>query len=461
MNSKGYNDAANEQEINLLIMLRSVVMHWKSGVVMLVVGLILGCALGAWKDSHVYTPTEGEETMQLMELRNRYNSYLSEINSRNSGYLVNLDENGEYFYGTLVYYITAQTETDIRVVGDQCNITSTREYLEDIQSLLGVNEKIPISSLSSLLSARFDLYSANSGVVVSLGETTDKEVGYGLLTYSFAYLTEEQLDAMMNYVEQRVQEEKQSLSARYTFELERYRTTRAEYEGNVVFSAAASINTANLEATQEFRTYIKELSETQSDTIDYEAMVNYFAEKYMGRERHSSIPKFLILGAGAFVVLWGVWNVCRYLFSGCIYSVEELTDAYGLTLTGTLSGAKPKKSDQWINRIFHDPYKASTSTQYLVDSIRLLERGDVVMGVVGHSPRMDAYASKFEEVSEREIHTGNLQTNSKLLQMACERHGVMLLVSLGKTRAAELREVLEVCSFHGLRVFGVIAVKEM
>lgn len=59
MNNKGYNEAANEQEINLLILLRSVVMHWKSGVVMLVIGPILGAALGAWKDSRVYTPGGG------------------------------------------------------------------------------------------------------------------------------------------------------------------------------------------------------------------------------------------------------------------------------------------------------------------------------------------------------------------------------------------------------------------
>lgn len=245
MESKGYVRNSGEREINLASMFLYIVKQWKLGLILILIGLVLGVALGAWMDSRVYVPEEEEEIMQIANLQNRYRMYQQTVKERNDGYLTTLSEDKDYYYATIVYYIAASNETDTSLLGNVLNITSTSDYLYDLQEILGVSEDIYISSLGSLLNANFAMYGANSNVMVSLGETADKEVGYGLLTYTLSYLEREQVDRVMEYVDEEMTKRAAEHASAYTYTMEKLRTSVLPYSTNVVLSAQSSIDSAN------------------------------------------------------------------------------------------------------------------------------------------------------------------------------------------------------------------------
>lgn len=454
METKGYTRYASEREINLASMFFYVLKGWKLGVLAIVLGLILGIALGAYKDSRPYEPKEEEELLQIENMKNRYKSYQQTVKERNDGYLTTLDADKEYYYGSVVYYISAENESDTTFLGNMLNITNTSDYLYDVRDRLGISEDVYISSLSSLLNGSFTMYSANSGVNVSLNERTEKEVGYGLLTYDFSYLEKNQIENLQQYVEEKMAEIAASQAAAYTYTMEKFRSTVLPYTSDVVLSAQSSINAANLNDLVAFNDYLDELAKTEKGngeaTFDYENMVQQFKVAYLDAEKPSSIKKLAVLGAAGLFVLWGVVMVCRFLFCGCIFSEDELSQGYGLQVLGVVAGDSKKGMDG----------KVYSSVEYLADSLGLFKKECMVLGVVGKSALLLKTAETLQNGSKGSVLAGNLLTDADVLTKACANEGLVLMASLGHTKHSEIAAVLEVCSAHQLSVYGVIAVNE-
>lgn len=460
METKGYIRNSQEREINLASMFFYILKGWKAGVIALAVGLVIGIALGAYQDSRPYEPEDEEELLQIANMKNRYESYLQTVEERNKGYLTTLSSDKDYYYGSVEYYISATNETDTTLLGNLLNITSTSDYLYDLREILGISEDVYISSLDSLMNSSFEMYSSNSNIKVSLAENADKEVGYGLLTYSFSYLEKEQIELLIQYVDSQMAERAAEQAGAYTYTLEKFRTSVLPYTSDVVLSAQSSIDAANLNDLTSFHTYLDELAKTESETIDYENMVKQFCISYLDEEKPSSIKKFGVLGAVGVFVLWGLVAVCRFLFSGCLYTVDELSQGYGLQVLGVLAGTKKKGVDAWLAKFAGEERKAYCSLEYLADSIALFGKAGMALVSVGKSAYMLALASKLEGTSKGGVVTGDLLVDAELLKRARENGGLILMVSLGKTKASELAAVLEVCSAHDLCVHGVIAVNE-
>lgn len=454
-----YIRRSEEYTIDLISLFRYMAKRLSFGIIVIAIGLVLGVGFGIWKDSRPYHPVKEEELLQIKDMENRYLAYQQTVKERNDGYLTTLSENKDYYYGTVVYYISASNETDTTLLGNILNITATSDYLYDIRDILGIGQDVYISSLRSLMSAGFSMQRANSGVTVSLNEELSKEVGYGLLTYSFSYLDSEQIAQMMQYVDNQVAERASNQAGAYPFTLKKIRTSVLPYTSNVVLSAQSSINASNLNDLLNFENYLDELAETESEAVNYENMVKQFRATYLNENKCSAVKKYALLGAFGCLVLWGLAMACQYMLSGNVYREKELMQDYGLNVLGVLPGTQEKKT-RLLRFGRSSGLKDYCSVSYLNDSVSFFEKSRMALASVGQSAGMDFQIKELTQESDGGILAGNLLADADVLKCACENSGLILMVALGKTKSSDLTAVLDICNAHTLRVYGVIAVDE-
>lgn len=193
----------------------------------------------------------------------------------------------------------------------------------------------------------------------------------------------------------------------------------------------------------------------------------YYNEQYRGIPRAQSggltagsLVKWLVMGALAAGVCWGiVWSLA-YLTNSTVQQVDTLVTRGGLPFMGRVepAPAKARGLDACIRRWEAQRKPAPCTAEYLASALALLPAEEIVLCRTSADPASAALVEELGARSAKPVHAGSLHTDAQTLRRGKAAGGVVLLVALGRTPVEELKAELRACRLYDLRILGVIAI---
>lgn len=484
MNENYRNNYNDEMEINLVDLMFYLLKHWKSLLIVTILGVLLG--VGIWKvkgaspdkGAAVDELLESEEDMNVvaeqlkiapdvirnMELAYQYRGlYEGQINYNQNSILMKLDPN-EVYTGTLRYYVSAGDNTELLSLLYQ-NMISKREFIHKIKESASIDcEEQYVRELINCS------LSGSDAPIISIDgtETVPQSV---LISYSVVYSNTEVCEKVLQIIREEaaaLQAECQEKYGEYTqetvfdgvqFVADNSRLDKQKSDIDVMNACLTNITKLETNFTDEEMAYYETvyLGRDEEDILDKEEVEEEVEQTVPAK---SSVAKWLLIGIMLGIVCWGGFYLVKYLFDKRVKYAEEVSNYYGLHLIGRY---KPEDSklkgidklqEQIVNRNM-----GSNSREYIASAMNILDEKTLLL--IGDLKDQDVETfvkGLIEKCSKAEY--GNLmQNDSEALERAKDKAGVILCVHKGKTTHTEIQRELEICRLQNICVAGAVVVE--
>ena len=439
-----------DREINLLHLICYLLEKYKSLIVVLVIGAVLGLGIGMIAktdpvaqeeiedaiEEEEYEPTE--EVKQNMEIAYQYRKLFEQQKEYNDNSIIMQVDSNKLYEGRVSYYITNN--------GDEGEISAAYTAIIEDEAFL---EKIAIiadsepSYIREVIGAGY----ARS----SFSEETN--IAAGVITYSVIHFDEEIcreiLDCLMEQVEiyhQRYREKYNNYEFRKITDVLTARTNNGYVDRQNGY--VGKLNTFNntmvsLESkfTDEDLTYyqIHYLNEKEVSSIDKDEVTE---SDVTVQDVESNTVKYIIIGVGIAGILWAVFWGMKYLFDNRIYTKEEVERRYGIPVVGYVCADEQKK--KLYQRWKRNSYDSKESLEYTLNT--LCDKGVVVCGVKeteGNASDVIYYADY-------------LWKNPKVMEKAKKIGSVIIGINLEKSTYDEVDREIEMCMVQNIEIIGII-----
>lgn len=434
----------DKQEIDLRKLFPYVCRKWRSLIVLVLIGVMLGVGVGLYKAKPHLEDFDLEE-LHLKEIEQyaRFQTlYEDAFEWEKESILLNMDPNAAYF-GSVTYYLQMK-ETDSPVVSSLYNsMLDDSEVLEKIQQASGVDCSLrAIHELVGVSSTTLDLQEQRIF-------SEDRSVFVQVRAYALAPEAET-CQSILDLLDKELLEMNQYVEATYGAlckERLEIAVEKSPYCSIVADGKNALTDKLMTYATQ-MSTIEKNLSE---DDKDYYSLV-YDTDKWIDANRLSWLKWGIAIG-----IVFGMLGVCvyavAYLLDGHIKNVEELL-AYGLYPFAVIEGSTNGKKRNALDKLF-TPRLRYQSDVYLAEALEAQDAEHIVLCGDLHDSDI-AVHGKSVVLAGRKLSIEPQMSESTDTQMKVKQaDGVVLLVHLWKTKRTDLEQELRICQKLGGNVLGV------
>lgn len=431
-----------EEEIDLVQMMRYILQKWKILLLVGVVGLLVGGALGAMKTEKepAQMDINNLNADQIQQYVSYHQFYEDEVARQKESIYMNMDPGAVYMAGKS-YYVAAQNR-DLNRVGIAIDsILQKQEVYDRIWAETGLT--CSQSSLSELMSVTFAETEKNA---IQLSDDRSSD---GRVNISVAAPSEEIGEKILAVLDEQVQaicaQVAQTAENGMTYEA-MTQTGRTGYCENVV--------TARQNGEKRLATYQETLGKIEKNLTDNDKA--YYAQVYEGSWKpENKAPKWATLGAVALFVLAGGWYVLMFLLDGSVKDTDELEERYGLHLLARVEpeGAV-KKNLRGLNKLFAE--------KPLYNDAAYLSAALSAAGVSGLVLSGDLANAQIAQTMKAAAQAGGYKVCDRFAvdaqAVADKTDGVVLFIQPWVTKNAQVLRELEICEFNGLPVLGFVAV---
>ena len=412
----------DEEEIDLVQMMRYILQKWKILLLAGVAGLLLGGAFGAIKT--------GKQPVQM------------DIDDLNIDQIQQYASDPEAVYmASKKYYIAAQ-ESDLNRLGLAIgSILQKQDVYDQVREKTGLT--CSQRCLAELMSIWFTETekkaiqlnddNSNDGRIYISVSAPSEEIGEEILAV---------LDAQVQAVCAQIA---QTAEGGMTYEA-MTQTGRTGYNGDVV--------SARLNGADRLAAYLETLSKIEKDLTDDDKA--YYEQVYEGEWKpKNKMLKWAVFGGFAFFVLAGGWFALAFLLDGSVKGTDELEDRYGLHLLARVEpeGAA-KKNLRGLDKLFAEKPQYNDGA-YLSAALSatgvsgLVLSGDLANAQIAQTMKTAAQAGGYKVCDRFAVDAQ---------AVADKTDGVVLFIQPWVTKNAQVLRELEICEFNGLPVLGFVAV---
>ena len=432
----------DEEEIDLVQMMRYILQKWKILLLAGVVGLLLGGAFGAMKTGKEPAQMDIDDLNidQIQQYVSYHRFYEDEMTRQAESIYMNMDPEAVYM-ANKNYYVAAQ-ESDLNRLGLVISsILQKQDVYDQVREKTGLT--CSQRSLSELMSVTFaetekkaiqlsDDCSSDGRVNISVAAPS-VEIGEKILA-----VLDEQVQAVCAQVAQ-------TAEGGMTCEA-MTQTGRTGYCEDVV--------TARQNGADRLAAYLETLSKIEEDLTDDDKA--YYAQVYEGEWKpKNKMLKWAVLGGFAFFVLAGGWYVLAFLLDGSVKDTDELEERYSLHLLARVEpeGAA-KKNLRGLDKLFAEK-PLYNDAAYLSAALSatgisgLVLSGDLANAQIAQTMKTAAQAGGYKVCDRFEVDAQ---------AVADKMDGVVLFIQPWVTKKAQVLRELEICDFNGLPVIGFVAV---
>ena len=432
----------DEEEIDLVQMMRYILQKWKILLLAGVVGLLLGGAFGAMKTGKEPAQMDIDDLNidQIQQYASYHRFYEDEMTRQAESIYMNMDPEAVYM-ANKNYYVAAQ-ESDLNRISlaigsilqkqevydqvrEKTGLTCSQRYLSELMSVWFTETEKRAIQLSD--------DNSNDGRIYISVSAPSEEIGEEILAV---------LDAQVQAVCAQIA---QTAEDGMIYEA-MTQTGRTGYNGGVV--------SARENGTNQLASYLSTLSNIEKNLTDDDKA--YYAQVYTDDWKpKNKMLKWAVLGGFAFFVLAGGWFALAFLLDGSVKGTDELEDRYGLHLLARVEpeGAA-KKNLRGLDKLFAEKPQYNDGA-YLSAALSatgisgLVLSGDLANAQIAQTMKTAAQAGGYKVCDRFEVDAQ---------AVADKMDGVVLFIQPWVTKKAQVLRELEICDFNGLPVIGFVAV---
>lgn len=432
----------DEEEIDLVQMMRYILQKWKILLLAGVAGLLLGGAFGAMKTGKEPAQMDIDDLNidQIQQYASYHRFYEDEMTRQAESIYMNMDPEAVYM-ANKNYYVAAQESDLNRISLAIGSILQKQEVYDQVREKTGLT--CSQRCLAELMSVWFtetekraiqlsDDNSNDGRIYISISAPSE-EIGEEILAV---------LDAQVQAVCAQIA---QTAEDGMTYEA-MTQTGRTGYNGGVV--------SARQNGADRLAAYLETLSKIEKDLTDDDKA--YYEQVYTDDWKpKNKMLKWAVLGGFAFFVLAGGWYVLMFLLDGSVKETDELAERYGLHLLARVEpeGAV-KKNLRGLDKLFAEKplyndgaYLSAALSATGVSGLVL--SGDLANAQIAQTMKTAAQAGGYKVCDRFAVDAQ---------AVADKTDGVVLFIQPWVTKNAQVLRELEICEFNGLPVLGFVAV---
>ena len=432
----------DEEEIDLVQMMRYILQKWKILLLAGVAGLLLGGAFGAIKTGKQPAQMDIDDLNidQIQQYVSYHQFYEDEITRQTESIYMNMNPEAVYM-ANKSYYVAAQ-ESDLNRISlaigsilqkqevydqvrEKTGLTCSQRYLLELMSVWFTETEKRAIQLSD--------DNSNDGRIYITVSAPSEEIGEAILAV---------LDAQVQAVCAQIA---QTAEGGMTYEA-MTQTGRTGYDGGVV--------SARQNGTNQLAAYLETLSKIEKNLTDDDKA--YYAQVYTDDWKpKNKMLKWAVLGGFAFFVLAGGWYVLMFLLDGSVKDTDELEERYGLHLLARVEPeGTAKKNPRGLDKLFAEKplyndgaYLSAALSATGVSGLVL--SGDLANAQIAQTMKTAAQAGDYKVCDRFAVDAQ---------AVADKTDGVVLFIQPWVTKNAQVLRELEICEFNGLPVLGFVAV---
>lgn len=432
----------DEEEIDLVQMMRYILQKWKILLLAGVVGLLLGGAFGAMKTGKEPAQMDIDDLNidQIQQYASYHRFYEDEMTRQAESIYMNMDPEAVYM-ANKNYYVAAQESDLNRISLAIGSILQKQEVYDQVREKTGLT--CSQRCLAELMSVWFtetekkaiqlsDDNSNDGRIYISISAPSE-EIGEEILAV---------LDAQVQAVCAQIA---QTAEDGMIYEA-MTQTGRTGYNGGVV--------SARQNGADRLAAYLETLNKIEKDLTDDDKA--YYEQVYTDDWKpKNKMLKWAVLGGFAFFVLAGGWYVLMFLLDGSVKETDELEERYGLHLLARVEpeGAV-KKNLRGLDKLFAEKplyndgaYLSAALSATGVSGLVL--SGDLANAQIAQTMKTAAQAGGYKVCDRFAVDAQ---------AVADKTDGVVLFIQPWVTKNAQVLRELEICEFNGLPVLGFVAV---
>ena len=432
----------DEEEIDLVQMMRYILQKWKILLLAGAVGLLLGGAFGAIKTGKqpVQMDIDDLNIDQIQQYVSYHRFYEDEMTRQAESIYMNMDPEAVYM-ANKNYYVAAQESDLNRISLAIGSILQKQEVYDQVREKTGLT--CSQRCLAELMSVWFTETekraiqlsddNSNDGRIYISVSAPSEEIGEEILAV---------LDAQVQAICAQIA---QTAEDGMTYEA-MTQTGRTGYNGGVV--------SARQNGADRLAAYLETLSKIEKDLTDDDKA--YYEQVYTDDWKpKNKMLKWAVLGGFAFFVLAGGWYVLVFLLDGSVKDTDELEERYGLHLLARVEpeGAV-KKNPRGLDKLFAEKplyndgaYLSAALSATGVSGLVL--SGDLANAQIAQTMKTAAQAGGYKVCDRFAVDAQ---------AVADKTDGVVLFIQPWVTKNAQVLRELEICEFNGLPVLGFVAV---
>ena len=487
MNENMYNNYEDDMEIDLVDLLFYLLKKWRSLIVAIVIGAILGAGLYVVKNHQQQAEQAAQEAELLkndedeafdekdyniskdtkvnMDIAYQYRQlYNKQLEYNQKSIIMQLDPNAIYA-GVLEYHISAGNNTGLLGEVYQ-NILNEDDVLEELKDASGFKCETPyikevVSSWTSDDNAAFINVNSN-------GENVEK---HSFVTYRVVSTNQKSCEKMLQVLRERVE-------ALQTENEETY----GSYGVSEVSSAISQVtDTTYLNAQRDnvdrLSNYLSTMKNAESNFSDDEK--TYYTNKYLAKEyvdsdnaeeakaalleevEPVSKVKWLAIGVILLVMVWGGYYVIRYLLDQRIKTVSELQNTYHLPIIGTVqTGTSNSKGlDKMLDHLYQNTKQKPDTLEYVIQAINAMQTEKSVLCGDTEIPEVKKLMEELADSCEYLKIGDFISKNIESLEHAKAAGNEILVVRIDKNRRKEIEKEIESCRLQKISMVGIVVVE--
>ena len=432
----------DEEEIDLVQMMRYILQKWKILLLAGVAGLLLGGAFGAIKTGKQPAQMDIDDLNidQIQQYVSYHQFYEDEMTRQAESIYMNMDPEAVYM-ANKNYYVAAQESDLNRISLAIGSILQKQEVYDQVREKTGLT--CSQRCLAELMSVWF---TETEKKAIQLSDDNSND---GRIYISVSAPSEESGEEILAVLDAQVQavcaQIAQTAEDGMTYEA-MTQTGRTGYNGGVV--------SARQNGADRLAAYLETLSKIEKDLTDDDKA--YYEQVYTDYWKpKNKMLKWAVLGGFAFFVLAGGWYVLMFLLDGSVKDTDELEERYGLHLLARVEpeGAV-KKNLRGLDKLFAEKplyndgaYLSAALSATGVSGLVL--SGDLANAQIAQTMKTAAQAGGYKVCDRFAVDAQ---------AVADKTDGVVLFIQPWVTKNAQVLRELEICEFNGLPVLGFVAV---
>lgn len=483
----------DETEINLIDLMFYLLKQWKTLIVAVLIGAVLGGAIYVVKKSSAdkaaaaleaemedaKTGVEDDETVEElkeqyqitedvesnMELAYQYRQlYRKQLEYNQNSPIMMMNPSAVYS-GELEYYMSAGYDTGMVTLLYQ-NILNESGILEELKDAADLPYKEQY--IRELVGCSV---SRENDSTINVNNDVNDIYKTAVVTFTVNAASEEDCEQMLQVLREKVQEVDQQCQENY----EDYDMTPVNDSINLV--ASSDYLSRQKSNTDQLNTYRNTMTNLENSFSEDE--LAYYNRVYLSRDYEMeeepeevstdtttvqpesvSLVKWLIIGIFLMCVVWGGFYLVKYLLDKKIKTPDEMRSRYGLPLIGfvrTDTDAK-KGLDGWLDRMRSKSWGVGDTTENIGNMITAMDLPHLFLCMEGNGKKLEEAATLVCGCAKGLKRVDSLSQNGDLIAEVKESDGIILAVEIGETVYAEIERELEICRMQNVAVKGVIVV---
>ena len=370
MNDNMYNNYEDDMEIDLVDLMFYLLKKWRSLIVAIVIGVILGAGLYVVKNHQQQAEQAAQEAELLkndedeafdekdyniskdtkvnMDIAYQYRQlYNKQLEYNQKSIIMQLDPNAVYA-GELKYYISAGNNTGLLSVLYQ-NILNDEDVLEELKKASGF--KCDTQYIKELLSS-WTADENEASINITSSQDTDSVTAvakHSFVTYRVISTSQKSCEKMLQVIRTKADELQSECE-------ETYGSYSIIEVGNDI-SQVTDNTYLNMQRTNVDRLndYLNTMKNAESNFTDKDK--TYYNKKYLAKEyaekagteegkdlllnetevEYVSKWRWIFIGVLLMTIVWSVYYIVGYLFNKNVKTVSELQNVYFLPIIGKLN----------------------------------------------------------------------------------------------------------------------------